>query len=100
MRLQESPKKAQESPQRAQESLSEDREDAKMELPRGIGDDFRDFGGTPALALLWAILRPQEGPREPQESPRRPQESPREPQESPREPQESPKGRLGLSWAT
>ena len=93
MRAQESPKKAQDSPQRAQESLSEDREDTKMELPCGSGDAFRDFGGTPALALLWAVLRPQEGPREPQESPR-------QPQESPREPQESPKGRLGLSWAT
>ena len=84
MRAQESPKKAQESPQRAQESLSEDRQDTKMELPCGNGDDFREFGGIPALGLLWA------DPKEAQDSPKTAQESPREPETAPREPGEVP----------
>ena len=100
---QESPKRAQESPKRVprelQKSPREVHEGTKMELPCWNGDDFRDFGGTPALGLLWAVLRPQDSPKTAQESPRQP----RRPQESPRGSQrlsvQSLEAVLELSWS-
>ena len=64
-----------------------------MELPCGSGDDFRDFGGTPALGLLWAVLRSQGGPRQPQDSPREPKRA----RDGPQGARRGPRGRPGAS---
>ena len=92
------PRDPQESPRELQKSPRDVHEGTKMELPCRSGDDFRDFGGTPALGLLWAVLRPQDSPETAQESPRQP----RRPQESPRGSQRlsvrSLEAVLELSW--
>ena len=96
-RVQESPKRAQESPKRAPREPKrpprEVHEGSKMELPCRRGDDFRDFGKTPALGLLWAVLRPQESAKTAQENPRKVGTDPREPRDAPR----YPRGRQGPS---
>ena len=75
-----------------------------MELLCGSGDDFRDFGVTPALGVLWAVLRPQGGPRQPQDSPGEPKRARDSPQGAPRGSQRLSVSSLGalleLSWGS